>query len=80
MPNDLWGYGKLTLTASLDRFADLVYRGTSATALTPLHGGVGGTYTDPGAASGTDLYFYRVDVPGDGLRVARSGSDVVLTW
>ncbi|MGC8764022.1 MAG: S8 family serine peptidase [Acidobacteriota bacterium] len=80
VPNDRWGYGKLTLTASLDRFADLVYRGTSATALTPLHGGVGGTYTDPGAASGTELYFYSVDVPGDTLRAVRSGSDVVLTW
>jgi len=80
VPNDLWGYGKLTLANSLDRFADLVYRGTVATSLTPLHGGVGGTYTDPGAASGTELYFYSVDVPGDGLRLPKSGSDVVLSW
>ncbi len=80
VPNDRWGYGKLTLTSSLDRFADLVYRGTVATSLTPLHGGVGGTYTDAGAASGTDLYYYSVDVPGDGLRLQKSGGDVVLTW
>ncbi len=80
-PNNVWGYGKLTLDATLALFADLVHKGTDpATTLPALHGAVGNTYTDSGAASGTGLYFYRVDVTGDTLRLAKSGSDVVLTW
>ncbi len=79
-PNDFWGYGKLTLDSSLAFFANLIRRGTVASSLPPLGAALGNTYTDAGAASGPDLFFYNVDGAGDTLRVARSGNDVVLTW
>jgi len=80
-PNDTWGYGKLTLDATLDLIADLVRKGTDpSTTLPPLCGSVGSTYTDAGAASGPGLIFYEVDGAGSSLRLAKSGSDVVLTW
>lgn len=80
-PNDTWGYGKLTVDATVDLIADLVRKGTDpSTTLPPLCGSEGSTYTDTGAASGPGLTFYNVDGAGSSLRLAKNGNDVVLTW
>ncbi|MEJ2420118.1 MAG: S8 family serine peptidase [Acidobacteriota bacterium] len=78
-PNDLWGFGKLTLDSSFSAIGGLVYRGTDPSNLAALQGVVGTNYTDSGAAGNSTLYFYRVG-RNSTLHVQKQGNDVVLSW
>jgi hypothetical protein len=80
-PNDVWGYGKLTLDNAIAPFAKFIYKGTDASNLPLLQGASGDSFTDVGAvAEPPNLYFYKVDGVGDTLRLSKSGDDVVLNW